>query len=162
MKLKQILFTASLLFVPLLVHAQGNGLNPADILKPLSDSWPTYSGDYSGKRYSALKQVNRTNVQHLTLAWMMQLSPGSSGQNEHHRRHDQPTPPAIIGGEGPGDIEIHGGTVKASALEVNGTLYLTMPDNAWALDARDGHELWHYFWKTKGGTHIGNRGVGMW
>ena len=22
--------------------------------------------------------------------------------------------------------------------------------------------LWHYFWKTKGGTHIGNRGVGMW
>ena len=23
-------------------------------------------------------------------------------------------------------------------------------------------ELWHYFWKTKGGTHIGNRGLGMW
>ena len=22
--------------------------------------------------------------------------------------------------------------------------------------------LWHYFWKTKGGTHIGNRGLGMW
>jgi alcohol dehydrogenase (cytochrome c) len=22
--------------------------------------------------------------------------------------------------------------------------------------------LWHYYWKTKGGTHIGNRGVGMW
>ena len=21
--------------------------------------------------------------------------------------------------------------------------------------------LWHYFWKTKGGTHIGNRGMGM-
>ena len=37
-----------------------------------------------------------------------------------------------------------------------------MPDNAWAVDARDGHELWHYFWKTKGGTHIGNRGLGMW
>ena len=30
------------------------------------------------------------------------------------------------------------------------------------MDARDGHELWHYFWKTKGGTHIGNRGLGMW
>ena len=37
-----------------------------------------------------------------------------------------------------------------------------MPDNAWAVDARDGRELWHYFWKTKGGTHIGNRGLGMW
>jgi alcohol dehydrogenase (cytochrome c) len=22
--------------------------------------------------------------------------------------------------------------------------------------------MWHYFWKTKGGIHIGNRGVGMW
>ena len=55
-----------------------------------------------------------------------------------------------------------GGTIKASALMVDGILYFTMPDNAWAVDARDGRELWHYFWKTKGGTHIGNRGVGMW
>ena len=37
-----------------------------------------------------------------------------------------------------------------------------MPDNAWALDARDGHEIWHYYWKTRGGTHIANRGLGMW
>jgi outer membrane protein assembly factor BamB len=29
-------------------------------------------------------------------------------------------------------------------------------------DARDGHELWRYFWKTRGGTHIGNRGAGLW
>ena len=25
-----------------------------------------------------------------------------------------------------------------------------------------GRELWHYFWKTKGGTHIGSRGMAMW
>ena len=68
----------------------------------------------------------------------------------------------IVGGEGPGDITTRGGIIKASVLEVDGTLYFTMPDNAWAVDARDGHELWHYFWKTKGGTHIGNRGLGMW
>ena len=43
---------------------------------------------------------------------------------------------------------------------MDGTLYFTMPDNAWAVDARDGRELWHYYWKTKGGTHIGNRGLG--
>jgi alcohol dehydrogenase (cytochrome c) len=30
------------------------------------------------------------------------------------------------------------------------------------MDARDGRELWHYFWKTKGGTHIASRGMGMW
>ena len=41
-------------------------------------------------------------------------------------------------------------------------LYISAPDNAWAIDARDGRELWHYYWKTKGGTHIGSRGMGMW
>ena len=41
-------------------------------------------------------------------------------------------------------------------------LYVSAPDNAWAIDARDGRELWHYYWKTKGGTHIGSRGMGMW
>ena len=24
-----------------------------------------------------------------------------------------------------------------------------------------GQQLWHYFWKTRGGIHIGNRGMGM-
>src|SRR5689334_18597060 len=142
--------------------AIGQGLDPSVILKPLSDSWPTYSGDYSGKRYSALTQVNRSNVQHLTLAWTMQVTPGTGEGNEHHRSHHHHNAPVIVGGEGPGDINIQGGTIKASVLEVDGTLYFTLPDNAWAVDARDGHELWHFFWKTKGGTHIGNRGLGMW
>jgi alcohol dehydrogenase (cytochrome c) len=30
------------------------------------------------------------------------------------------------------------------------------------MDARDGRELWHYFWRTKGSTPIANRGVGIW
>ena len=46
-------------------------------------------------------------------------------------------------------------------LQVNGILYVSVPDNAWAVDARNGAVLWHYYWKTKGGTHIGNRGMGM-
>ena len=41
-------------------------------------------------------------------------------------------------------------------------LYVTAPDNVWAMDARDGRELWRYFWKTRGGTHIGNRGAAIW
>ena len=44
---------------------------------------------------------------------------------------------------------------------VNGTLYFSAPDHVWAVDARTGREIWHYFWKTRGGIHIGNRGVGM-
>ncbi len=162
MKINQSLLTVVLLLAPVLVRAQGHGVSPANLLKPLKDSWPTYNGDYSGKRYSALTQVNRTNVQHLTLAWMTRVTPGMDEPVEGRGRHREEHAPVIVGGEGPGDIAIHGGRIKASVLEVDGTLYFTMPDNAWAVDARDGHELWHYFWKTKGGTHIGNRGVGMW
>jgi len=69
----------------------------------------------------------------------------------------------IVGGEGTGEFNASGGdNIKASALVVDGTIYLSTPDNAWAMDARDGRELWHYFWKTRGGTHIASRGVGLW
>jgi alcohol dehydrogenase (cytochrome c) len=72
-------------------------------------------------------------------------------------------PPVYTGGEGSGDVIVAGPTtVKGSILAVNGVLYVTAPDNVWALDAHDGHTLWRYFWKTRGGTHIGNRGAAMW
>ena len=146
-----------------MLMGQGNGVSPDELLKPLKDSWPTYNGDYSGKRYSALNQVDRSTVKHLTLAWMSRVTPGNEPPAEAGRgRRGREQPKVIVGGEGPGDIAIRGGSIKASVLQVDGTLYFTMPDNAWAVDARDGHELWHYFWKTKGGTHIGNRGLGMW
>ena len=44
---------------------------------------------------------------------------------------------------------------------LKGVMYLATPDNAYAIDARTGKELWHYFWKTTGGIHTGNRGVGI-
>jgi alcohol dehydrogenase (cytochrome c) len=141
----------------ILTGQTASGVDPADLLKPLKDSWPTYSGDYTGKRYSALDQINQSTVSHLTLAWMAHVTHGAAQGGRGFGRA-----PVIVGGEGPGDINVGGGTIKASALEVDGVLYFTMPDNAWAVDARDGTELWHYFWKTKGGTHIGNRGLGMW
>src|SRR5262249_51801968 len=74
-----------------------------------------------------------------------------------------PRPPLIVGGEGTGTYPVSPEvTIKASALMVDGTIYLTAPDNAWAIDARDGRVLWQYFWKTRGGTHIATRGFGMW
>ena len=70
-------------------------------------------------------------------------------------------PEVIVGGVG--DNEFVGATtVKGAILSVNGVLYVTAPDNVWALDAHDGHLLWRYFWRTRGGTHIGNRGAAMW
>jgi alcohol dehydrogenase (cytochrome c) len=44
------------------------GLDPALLTKPPTDSWPTYHGDYSGRRYSTLSQINADNVKGLSLA----------------------------------------------------------------------------------------------
>ena len=145
-------------------------LDPAVLKKPLGESWPTYSGDYSGKRYSSLKQINQSNVKSLTLAWVSKVSAGAGNPGGGGRGGFAGfggfgnAAPTIIGGEAKTDVAGFGenANIRASILEVNGILYFSTPDNAWAVDAHDGHQLWHYFWKTKGGTHIGNRGLGMW
>ncbi len=154
--------TLALTILPVAILGQSGGLDPSDILKPLAASWPTYSGDYTGRRYSSLKQIDQSNIKHLALAWVARLTGGSAGGATF-----APGPPGaaptIVGGEGTGDVVAAGGvTIKGAILAVNDVLYVTAPDNVWALDAHDGHTLWHYFWRTKGGTHIGNRGAAMW
>ncbi len=127
-------------------------LDPALLTKPATDAWPTYHGDYSGRRFSTLAQINQSNVKGLTLAWIFRVKPGL-------------TPNAMVGGEGPtpqgppADPGVY--TIKATPLMVNGILYFSTPDNAFAVDARSGREVWHFAWKGKGGDHIGNRGMGM-
>jgi alcohol dehydrogenase (cytochrome c) len=158
------LLTLSLLGGPAWLAAQDKGgLDPAALLKPLAESWPTYSGDYSGRRYSALTQINRDTVKNLGLAWVVRLTAGppGAGGGRFGARGGGSAAPVIVGGVGSG--EFNGPTVvKGTILQVNGVLYATAPDHVWALDAQDGRELWRYFWKTRGGTHIGNRGAGMW
>ena len=66
--LRRFMVAMPLVLVPIVLVGQGRGVAPKDLYKPLSDSWPTYSGDYSGKRYSALKQIDQTTVKTLTLA----------------------------------------------------------------------------------------------
>jgi len=36
----------------------------------IGDSWPTYHGDFSGRHFSALKQITTGNVKSLSLAWV--------------------------------------------------------------------------------------------
>ena len=114
-----------------------------------TDAWPTYHGDYTGRRFSTLKQINTTNVKNLTLAWVYRLNTSRAG--------------AIVGGEGPETPPPGGNTpsVKSTPLMLNGILYFSVPDHVYALDVRTGREIWHYAWKTRGGDHIGNRGVGI-
>src|SRR5690348_5471059 len=141
MKLKTLLLTAPVLLLPAILPGQGKGVSPDDLLKPLKDEWPSYNGDYSGKRYSALKQIDQSTVKNLTLAWMTRVTSGMNNPGGRGGRGGGPPVSLIVGGEGPGDIQAGGGTIKGSALMVDGTLYFTMPDNAWAVDARDGREL---------------------
>jgi alcohol dehydrogenase (cytochrome c) len=162
-ELLQLLPAAIALFVLPAVFL-GQGLDPASILKPATNSWPTYAGDYTQRRYSILTQINRTNVQNLTLAWVSHLTagPGGGGRGFGGRGAG----PTIVGGVSKTGVDIPGSSsgspdIKGSILQVNGVLYISSPDNAWAMDALDGHILWHYWWKSRGGDHIGNRGMAM-
>ncbi len=123
-----------LAFVPATVALFGQGLNPQDLIKQPADSWPTYNGDYSGRRFSSIAKVNTENISSLGLAWVYRLNAGADAL---------------------------GGSIRATPLLVNGVLYFTIPDHVWAVDARSGREIWHYKWLSKGGIHLGNRGVGI-
>ena len=155
------------------VAFQEAGLNPAEILKPLSEQWTTYSGDYSGKRYSALKQINQQTVKNLSLSWVTRFTTGcgptgsgtgAAGAGGFGGRGGGGVPaPIVVGGFGDGGLNTCGPPrLGGGILMVDGVIYMSSPDNAWAVDARDGTVLWHYYWKTRGGTHTGNRGMGMW
>lgn len=118
--------------------AFGQGLDPAAILNPKPGTWPTYNGDYSGRRFSALQQISSANVRSVKPAWTYLANPG------------------------PGTNSFGGGFIKSTPLFVDGVLYFTMPDHVWAVDASNGKERWHYKWMAnQGGIHIGNRGVAI-
>jgi len=51
--------------------------------------------------------------------------------------------------------------IKSTPLLVDGVLYFSVPEHIWAVDARSGHQLWHYSKPTPKGLHIGHRGVAM-
>ncbi len=54
-----------------------------------------------------------------------------------------------------------GGSIKSTPILVDGVLFLTTPDNIWALDARTAKELWHYRYKQNDAFHIGHRGAAV-
>jgi alcohol dehydrogenase (cytochrome c) len=111
------------------IAVMAQSVDPAMLLKPPVDSWPTYHGDYSGRRHSTLTSITPANVPQLSLAWAFQTN--------------QPQ------------------QVKATPILVNGVMYLTTPDNLWALDARTGRELWRYRHPENDAFHIGHRGVAV-
>ena len=78
-----------------------SGLDPAMLLRPPTDAWPTFNGDYSGRRYSALAEISQSTLDLLKIAWMYRI-PGVGPQRG-----------------------VGGPTIKSTPLLVNGVLYFT-------------------------------------
>jgi alcohol dehydrogenase (cytochrome c) len=57
--------------------AAENGVRAEDLLKvPVGENWTSYNGDYTGRRYSSLRQINLATVPRLRTAWV--FHPGNS------------------------------------------------------------------------------------
>jgi alcohol dehydrogenase (cytochrome c) len=120
---------AVILFVCAVAAAIAQTLDQVSLSSPPSDTWPTYHGDYSGRRHSTLVQITPGNVKQLALAWAFQ-----TGQPQ---------------------------AIKSTPILVDGILYVTTPDNLWALDARSARQVWHYTYPENEGFHIGHRGAAI-
>ncbi len=105
-----------------------------------TDSWPTYNGDLSGRRFSELKQINADTLKNLELKWSYRIGKSSTGSRN----------------------ELATASIKSTPLVVNGILYFTVPDHVYALDSKTGKEVWTFSWSDKGGHLLGNRGLGFW
>jgi len=181
--MKKLVIVTALLVGPALVYGQGppaqsGGLDPAEIMKPLADQWTSYSGDLSGKRFSALKLVNTNTVKNLSLKWVTSLTTGcgatgtppagaaggfGGGRGGGRGGGGGAAAPIVVGGLGNGDANnCNPARLGGGILFVDDIIYASSPDNVYAIDARDGALLWHYYWKTRGGTSLQTRGLGMW
>ena len=146
MKRTSTALVLSSVILPLVLAAQARDAGT------FPDSWPTHYGDYSGRRYSPLAQINAGNVRTLSLAWTHRAS---AQEGDHVGGEYRAGDPYYWGGPQPNV------TIKATPLVMNGVMYFTAPDHAYAIDARTGRSIWHYSWRTRGGIHIGNRGFGV-
>jgi alcohol dehydrogenase (cytochrome c) len=51
--------------------------------------------------------------------------------------------------------------IKGTPILVDDVMYVTTPDNLWAIDARTAEEIWHYTYPMNDAFHIGHRGVAV-
>src|SRR5215469_9418042 len=88
-------------------------VKPTQLLsRTITDDWPSYNGDYTGRRFSSLTQITPQNVAQLQAQWVF-----------HNR---------------------NAGILEVTPVVVNGVMYLTASNDAYALNAQTGQILWHY------------------
>ncbi len=105
------------------------------LISPPAANWISYNGDYSGRRYSGLSEIDTGNAGHLRAAWIF---------HAHNSSHLEVTP-----------------------VVVNGMMFVTAANEAFALDAGTGRVVWQHSRSISEGLiddasrHI-NRGVAVW
>src|SRR5436190_3210997 len=104
------------------------GIDFTRILNPKPGEWPTFNGNVSGNRYSQLTQITPANVNRLTLKWTFsiplwsQFLPDTPYYRENMRYFGLETVPIVA----------------------DGVMYVTGPNQVFALDPRTGHQIWQY------------------
>ena len=69
----------------------------------------------------------------------------------------------VVGGFGTGEVNnCAPARFGGGILFVDGFSTALRVNDVYAIDARDGTVLWHYYWKFRGGTTTGTRGPSMW
>jgi len=104
-------------------------------VNPPAANWPSYNGDYSGRRYSNLAEITPNNVKQLHAQWVF-----------HSRNSD---------------------SLEVTPVVVDGVMFVTSANDAFALDARAGREIWRHERPVTSGlvddaSAHHNRGVAVW
>jgi PQQ-dependent dehydrogenase (methanol/ethanol family) len=107
---------------------ENGGIEFSRILTPRPGDWLTYNGKLSGNRYSELTQINAANVDKLGLKWTFSIPlwslffPDTPYFRENMRYFGLEVVPIVA----------------------DGIMYVSGPNQAFALDARTGNQIWQY------------------
>ena len=150
---------SALLFVVLVgggAAVMAQSVDPSILLKPSLDSWPTYHGDYSGRRHSTLSAITPANVDQLALSWAFQTNQPQQIKStpivvngmmyvttpDHLWALDARTGRELWRYTHPENEAFHIGHRGAAVYK--DLVFLTTPDaHLLALDARDGTVKWN-------------------
>lgn len=118
------------------VPASPGGIDWQRIAQPRPGDWPTYHGQLSGNRYTELAQITSGNVHKLATKWV--YSPAGGGSK----------------------------SLEVTPIVLDGVMYVTRVNSAYAIDARTGRQIWQYT-RPPSGNLVGdaaggiNRGVAI-
>ncbi len=106
----------------------GTGIGFNRILNPKVGEWPTFNGNVSGNRYSPLTTINKSNVNRLSVKWTFSIPLWNlfHPDTPYYRQNMQ-----YFG-------------LETVPIVADGVMYVTGPNQVFALDPRTGHQIWHY------------------